>query len=242
MYFNLHQASDCYSPTNGMAILRAMIETDSPAVAARVRATIAAIPRTKSEIAELLGVTPQAITGWETTGRIGKKSLSGLADLAGKSVVYFLTGLDVEPADAAEWQDIPGYAQAVGLGKGAEAQEYAETHKLKFRADSLARKRLRPAGLAVMYGQGDSMLPRIHPGDAVLFDTTDTRPRDGALFVVQLGREIYVKRCELLDDLVYFKSDNPAGDHAWRKPKRMDAPRHPITILGRVRWIGSWED
>lgn len=138
--------------------------------------------------------------------------------------------------------DVLGYPQAVGLGKGAEAQEYAETHKLKFRADSLARKRLRPAGLAVMYGQGDSMLPRIHPGDAILFDTTDTRPKDGAIFVVQWKSEIYAKRAMVLDDVVYFGADNPAGDHHWRKPKRMDAKRDPIHVLGRVRWIGSWED
>lgn len=141
-----------------------------------------------------------------------------------------------------DWADVRGYGQAVGLGRGAEAQEYAETHKLKFRADSLARKRLKPDALAVMYGDGDSMEPTVHRGDAVLFDTTDTRPRDGSMFVVQWKNEIFVKRAELIEDLVFFKADNPAGDHNWRKPKRMDSAREPITILGRVRWIGSWQD
>lgn len=140
------------------------------------------------------------------------------------------------------WMDVLGYAQAVGLGKGAEAQEYAETHSLKFRAASLARKRLKPAGLAVMYGQGDSMEPRIRQGDAILFDTTDTRPIDGACYVVQWKGEVYVKRAEIIEDSVFFRADNPAGDHNWRKPKRMDAKRDPVQILGRVRWIGSWED
>lgn len=140
------------------------------------------------------------------------------------------------------WSDIQGYAQAVGLGKGAEAQEYAETHSLKFRAASLAKKRLRPAGLAVMYGDGDSMQPRIHKGDAILFDTTDTRPVDGAIYVVQWRDEVYAKRAEIIDEAVYFRADNPAGDHNWRKPKRMDAKRDPVHVLGRVRWIGSWED
>lgn len=141
---------------------------------------------------------------------------------------------------------IDAYSQAVGLSDGAEAMEYAETHKLKFKADSLARKRLSPRSLAVFYGKGDSMEPRIHSGDAVLFDHSDTRPRDGALFVIMVpgvGSDSYsVKRCEMIDDLVLFKSDNPSGDHGWRKPRRMDDPRHPITIIGRVRWIGSWED
>lgn len=141
-----------------------------------------------------------------------------------------------------EWTDIQGFAQAVGLGNGAEAQEYAETHALKFRAQSLLRKRLKQDNLAVMYGDGDSMEPRIKSGDAVLFDTKDTKPRDGSMFVILWRGEYYVKRAMILDDAVYFTTDNPRGDHNWKGPKRMDAPRDPITILGRVRWIGSWEE
>lgn len=146
-----------------------------------------------------------------------------------------------------EWGDILAYAQQVGLGEGSEAQEYAETHKLKFRTDSLARKRLLGKNLAVMYGKGDSMEPRIHTGDAVLFDQSDTRPRDGHLYVIEVptlgtANAYSVKRCEIIDEMVFFKADNPRGDHSWRKPRRMDDPRNPIRILGRVRWIGSWED
>ncbi len=151
-----------------------------------------------------------------------------------------------EEQDDQDWPDIRGYAQTVGLGSGPAAMEWAETHKLKFRADSLARKRLRPNTLAVMYGAGDSMLPRIHPGDAILFDESDTRPRDGAIFVVlasgAAGSEYQAKRCMILDEVVYFAADNPTGDHTWRKPKRMDDKRSPVKIIGRVRWIGSWED
>lgn len=152
------------------------------------------------------------------------------------------------PSQAAEsdWEEVRGYAQAIGLGGGPEAAEYAETHKLKFKASSLSRKRLRAPALAVMYGKGDSMEPRIQSGDAILFDTSDTRPRDGALFVILVpgaqNQEYQVKRCELLDDLVYFKADNPHGDHNWKKGRRMDDKKNPIQIIGRVRWIGSWED
>lgn len=142
----------------------------------------------------------------------------------------------------AGWDEVRGYAQAAGLGAGAEAEEYADTHKLKFRAESLRRKGLVPRNLCVYYGQGDSMEPRIREGDAILFDTSDTTPKDGAIFIVQHGREILAKRCEVLDGTAYFRSDNPNGDHNWRKPKRLDNPRDPLQILGRVRWIAGWED
>ena len=148
--------------------------------------------------------------------------------------------------DDPDWPGVRGYAQAVGLGAGAEADEYAESHKLKFKAASLRRKRLQPEALAVFYGKGDSMLPRIHDGDAVLFDTSDVKPRDGALYVIQVhgaaNAEYQVKRALLLDDSVFFVADNPSGDHAWTKPRRMDAKRSEIVVIGRVRWIGSWED
>lgn len=211
--------------------------------AARIREAIAASGKQKSVIAERLGVSAQAITGWETTGRIGKATLAGLALLVGRPIEHFLEQLPrATPEDDSV---VLGYAQGVGLSDGVEAQEYAETHKLKFRTESLARKRLNPDNLAVFYGKGDSMEPRIQSGDAVLFDQSDTRPRDGALFVITVpgaGAESYsVKRCEVIDDLVLFKADNPNGDHNWRKPRRMDDPKRPIKIIGRVRWIGSWE-
>lgn len=145
-----------------------------------------------------------------------------------------------------EWKDVRGTTQGLGLGKAVEADEYAESHKLKFRADSLRRKRLKPEHLEVAYGKGDSMLPRVHDGDAIMFDKSDITPKDGALYVIQLdgsaNHEPQVKRCMVLDDAVYFVADNPNGDHGWNRPRRMDSKKQPIEILGRVRWIGSWED
>lgn len=144
-------------------------------------------------------------------------------------------------ANDPEYDDIPAYAQAAGLGAGMEAQEYAETHALKFKTSSLRKQGLLGRRLAVYYGKGDSMEPRIKTGDAILFDASDTKPVDGEIFIVAWRGEIYAKRIEFVDDIVVVKSDNPAGDHHWRKPKRLDNPREPIEILGRVRWIGSWE-
>lgn len=200
--------------------------------------------KTQAHLARAMNESAQTINNWEARG-ISKEGALKAQAAFGTNALWLLEGkgepsIGQSPAEAKEWSDVLAYAQAAGLGTGAEANEWAETNKLKFRADSLARKRLNPMRLAVMYGKGDSMLPRIHSGDAILFDTGDTKPRDGGLFVVLWKGEYYVKRCELLDDLVLFKSDNPDGDHHWKKAKRMDA-KDAIEIVGRVRWLGSWE-
>lgn len=207
--------------------------------------------RTPSELARSLNATPQRIKNWQDRG-ISQQGATDVQARLGISATYVLDGVGAPlmkvPQDRSadqNWEDIQGFAQAVGLGSGQEAAEYAETHRLKFRAESLSRKRLNAASLAVMYGAGESMLPRIQPGDAIMFDLDDTRPRDGHLYVIMLdgagAAEYQVKRCEILGDLVYFRADNSSGDHTWKKPRLMTDPKRPITIIGRVRWIGSWE-
>lgn len=154
---------------------------------------------------------------------------------------------DAAAANDSDYHDVTGYSQAVGLGAGgSEATEYAETHSLKFKKTSLRRRGILNHPLAVYYGKGDSMEPTIKDRDAILFDTSDTRVVDGVLYVIQVdgaaNPEYYVKRAMVLDAGVYFASDNPNGDHDWKKPKAMDSKKHPITVIGRVHWIGGWAD
>jgi len=205
----------------------------------------------RPQLAELAGIPYPTLAGIENGDQAGTTQLPALAKVLRVRPYWLQTGegsmedaSQIEVEDA--WMDIKATTQGIGLGKGVEADEHAEMHKLKFRADSLRRKRLNPNHLEVAYGKGDSMLPRIHDGDAIMFDRSDTHPRDGALFVIQVSGtanlEPQAKRCLVLDELVYFEAINPEGDHEWRKARRMDAKRQPIEILGRVRWIGSWED
>lgn len=203
---------------------------------------------TQQRVAERLDITQGAVSQY----------LHGKIPLNYRAVLAFAAELDCEPAairadlpeqrlvrggqEAEAWDDVRASAQAVGLGNGVEADEYAEVYKLKFKTGSLQKKRLNPKSLRVFYGKGDSMLPRIRSGDAVLFDEADTKVIDDRVYVIMWRGEFNAKRAELLDGEIYFRADNPAADHNWRKPKRMASEKDPITVIGRVRWIGSWED
>lgn len=211
-----------------------------------------AIGITQEKLANELGITQGAISQY-LNGKIpmNYRTLKVFAGALGVEDTEIRNDLPEQqysspaPHDDA-WEDVIGYAQAAGLGAGAEATEYAETHSLKFKKTSLRRRGIYGRNLAVYYGKGDSMEPTIKDGDAILFDTSDTRPMDGVLYVIQVDGqaypEYYVKRAMVLDAGVYFASDNPAGDHNWRKPKPMDSRRSPITVIGRVHWIGGWAD
>lgn len=139
-----------------------------------------------------------------------------------------------------EWVDITASSQGAALGDGAALDEYAETHKLKFRAASLARKRLRATRLQVFYGRGESMEPRIRDGDALLVNTEETAPVHGAIFMVRWEGHYYAKRLKRLGRHWFLCSDNGA-DPKWQDPVMVE-DHHDFEILGRVRWVGSWED
>lgn len=196
-------------------------------------------------LAGIAGVTKQAISKIESgqTLEPASSTLDPIAAHWGVMTQWLSSGMGrkerVQPD--VEWDNVLAYAQAAGLGSGAEANEWAETHKLKFRHDSLRRKGLHNRKLAVFYGKGDSMEPRIKSGDAILFDEQDTKPVDDTIYIIMWRDNYFAKRAMVLDGSVYFESDNPAGDHQWKRPKRKDDPKDPITVIGRVRWIGSWE-
>lgn len=213
---------------------------------------------TQTQLAKLAGVSQQAINKLESGQSRDSKRIVQIAMACGVRPEWLTSGeepmaSDTPPlavharmaANEDDYTDVIGYSQAVGLGAaGAEAVDYAETHSLKFKKTSLRRRGILNRPLAVYYGKGDSMEPTIEDGDAILFDTSDTRVVDGVLYVIQVdGRanpEYYVKRAEVLDGIVFFRSDNAGGDHDWQKPRRMDSKREPITVIGRVHWIGGW--
>lgn len=209
---------------------------------------------TQTALAAKAGISQQAIARLES-GQVAKSgSIIEIANALGVSAAWLALGEGpmeaglsaMEKPEAHDYVDVIGYSQAAGLGNGAEAVEYAETHSLKFKKTSLRRRGIFGKPLAVYYGKGDSMEPTIEDGDAVLFDTSDTRVVDGVLYVIQVDGmaypEYYVKRALVADGITLFQSDNPAGDHNWKRPRRMDSKREPITVIGRVHWIGGWAD
>lgn len=206
----------------------------------------------KAEMARL-GATSKQRYGRISLGQIDEPGPSSLALWAkafnvrmewiatGKAPKYLPFPADTIAAndDLKDWDPVLAYAQAVGLGDGPEAQEYAKVNKLLFRHDSLAKKRLHAQNLRVMFGAGDSMEPTIRNDDAIMFDVTETTLKNKGIYVVLIpgaGAEEYNVKRYLSKDGGVFVADNPEGDHSWKAPR----PAEGIKVIGRARWTGGW--
>jgi len=213
---------------------------DNAAMADRIRTAIEKSGLTQEAVAQAFGVSVQAVSGWVRTGKVDKLKLPRLAQLTDRPLSYFMPDAPDAAPGAGGWENVTGYAQTAALGDGSIPEDYAETHALKFKSSSLRRKGLRADRLAVYYGDGDSMEPTIKNGDAILFDTSDTRLQDGKLFMVRYDGHVTAKRLLKLGRAWFLSSDNTT-DPKWRKPVPIDETKD-FEVIGRVRWIAGWED
>lgn len=205
---------------------------------------------TQEDVAEVLGGVSQSAISQYLNGLIplNYAALHAFAKVIGCSPSDIRQDLREqriaeEPASygpPSEWTDIRASTQGAALGDGADLDEYAETHRLKFRADSLQRKRLRAHKLEVFYGQGDSMEGRVRNGDALLVNLEETTPIHDKIFMVRWQGQYYAKRLKKLGSHWFLCSDN-LSDPKWRDPVAIE-DHHDFEVIGRVRWIGSWED
>lgn len=200
----------------------------------------------QKQLADAVGVKPPSVNGWlsEKSKFLRGENLLKAAQVLGVSDAWLATGKgsrlpgdkDGEPG----WLPIEATVQGVALGAGVVPDEYAETHKLMFRSSSLARKGLKQNALRVHYGRGESMLPTIKDGAAMLIDTSDSSIKDGKIYWVRHEGLHFVKRLHKLGGTVLIESDNKADPES-RKPVLVK-PEDDFEVIGRVRWIASWED
>lgn len=219
---------------------------DMETLGERLRKEREAQNKTQADIGRVAGVSKQAIAKIEGGGtqEPASSTLEPIARDLGLHLRWLQTGHGEKYLRAAptseDWPDVTAHKVPASLGDGYVPDEWAETHKLKFRAESLQRKRLNPEKLGVVYGKGDSMLPRIKTGDAIMFDRRKVEPVDGSLYVITYDGSLLAKRLTEIGGRWFIESLNK-DDPKWRKPVPIDESKD-FEIHGRVVWIGSWED
>ncbi len=142
--------------------------------------------------------------------------------------------------DVAEFNEeyvlIPGYHVSVSTGHGALNGDAEIKRQLAFRSKWLRFRKLNAKDLAVVFAHGDSMEPTIHNGNSILVDLSDTQLKDGSIYVLRFGQELYAKRLQKrFDGSVCLISDNKEYDEQIVKENELEQ----LAIIGKVVWIGK---
>jgi phage repressor protein C with HTH and peptisase S24 domain len=124
---------------------------------------------------------------------------------------------------------IPRLDVSASAGPGSLVEEEVAA-PLRLDAEFVRGLGVRPEALSMITVRGDSMVPTLADGDAIL---VDTRARDGGdgIQVVRHDGVLLVKRRRRAGRVVELVSDNPAY------PPIVVASGEPLEIVGRVVWL-----
>ncbi len=183
--------------------------------------------------------------------RYSIRALQRLADVLDLELYFGPPRSGAEPAG--DFALVPLHAAELSAGPGAAADDADRVETLlAFRRDWLARMGLPPARAALARVRGDSMTPRLNPGDLVLIDTARTDPRrpmkgpEGNIFALRHQGELVVKRVEQPPDPPKTPAEDPRRHRPCPRlrelvlsPQRV--PRKALEdasteVLGLVRW------
>lgn len=176
--------------------------------------------------------------GWYTGDGVGAglEIVARIAAGAGVSIDYLATGVGDGGPKGDDWVKIPRFAATLAAGAGSWNDGRQKIEEIPFTRDFLLKKlqRSSAAGLSIVEGRGDSMLPTFGDGALLMIDEMETAIIDDIL-AFTLDGEARVKRFRRLTNGVMILSDNPAYPPetvAGRDLKR-------IEIIGRLRWFGQ---
>jgi phage repressor protein C with HTH and peptisase S24 domain len=227
-----------------------MNRSENDLLAEKIAAAIKKSGIESQEIANRVGVSKQAVTGWITTGRIGKPTLQKFANVVGAPLEYFFAAQNEDTISPAILLPDGKYTSVVVLNNSDP--DYREIRKVKlqlsagitgfiadpeeddgkpigFRQSWFDENGFVPEKLIAIKVKGDSMEPRVSQGDTVVVNTADITPKDGEAFAVNYEGESVVKRLVRDAGSWWLSSDNP--DQRRYPPKKCD---ENCIIIGRI--------
>lgn len=220
--------------------------TDNHTLSDRLRARTQQLGLSPAHVAEMAGVNRSFVYDI-LRGRSARPGIDRLADVARVLKVereWLIHGIG-EVEGASPFIDNPDDAFVAiahatprpSMGGGAVVAEDGDTpgRAYHFRQSWIRQKlKANPSQLRIMHVAGDSMVPTLQDGDAVLVDMTRQLPNPPGIFVLDDGMGLVAKRLEHIPN-----SDPPAvrvisDNKLYPEYERTD---DEIRIIGRIRWF-----
>ena len=128
---------------------------------------------------------------------------------------------------------VPRVKAIVGAGESFVTED-GVAGMYAFRREFLDKINVSAKNAVMMYVSGDSMMPMICDGDTVLFNSADTEPREGYIYVCSFGDALMVKRLQMIPGGWQLCSENSRYSPIPIVGDELDQFR----VHGRVRWFG----
>lgn len=207
----------------------------------------------KGEAAASVRVTPEQLNKWiKGTVKVPVEALRELSITSGVDFSWLATGQGVRPQGApVQMQRSVTAAEEKGLSETSDQgmirlPVYREVRAaagpgaspVSERVDSmisLGTRFLRDQGAvpercSVIWAHGDSMMPTIPDGSALIVDRSQIEVKNGSIMVIGVGDDLLVKRIRRLDGLIDLISDNQAYAPETLGPDTLQQLR----VIGRV--------
>lgn len=187
---------------------------------------------------ELIGVSEAKIQKIEIGAqRADHEFLVRLAKGANIDLNWLLLGAagpDTSQADSDYTAQIPKFNVTVSAGHGAAVDGETVENYYAFSARWIKSRGLSAEQLCVVTASGDSMEPRLHHGDLIMVDRSQTTIADGVAYVIRWGDDVLVKYVQRIGrDKISLLSENPRY-----APRDVDLSQpDDMEIIGRV--VGS---
>lgn len=212
---------------------------------------------TQEKLAHLLNMNQSSVSHYlNGVNPLNTSVAAAFAKILGVDVSAFSTRLANEIADISkavsasdrafsspsedDYALIPQFKAHGSCGDGYLNDHVEVTEGLVFKRDWLRRINSKPENLYVIYAHGDSMEPYIFEGDVVLFDTSQTEPKDKQVYVIRRpdGGTSIKRLIQQLSGAWLIRSDSPDKAENPDEPVS-DSSIHAMPILGRVIWRGG---
>lgn len=208
---------------------------------------------TPKEIEEATGATGKTVERW-TKGaffsdqnfqkvvdifdkRFGKKPIS-----ASMVVSYELEEQEIKAGVQGEYFHVPKADVVGSCGQGSFQTSGEILDMLAFRLDWVHKKTTSPDSLVIIDVEGESMSPTLESGNIVLVDTSRKDLRDGDVYALRVGDEVYVKRLRKAPHKLQFQGDNRELSSQDVIINLLDESNHHAgswEIIGRVIWAAK---
>jgi len=202
-----------------------------------------------SEVAEALGLSPQALSDRKRRSSVPYEQIVDYCREHGLDLNYVLTGsrgevvtkeagqytLETPSHEDKDFVLIKRYDVRAAAGGGVINHEAPVRERLAFRRSWITSQlHADPDNLVLVDAVGDSMQPTIRQGDLLLVART-SEIQDEGIYVMSIGDRLVVKRVQLtMDGGIRVTSDNPA--YADEELRGQEISQ--LNIVGRVVWIG----